>query len=179
MKAKLGIAWKLIAVLVLVVVLSACGRERADVTIFILPPGGMDSSVAETLENFVQDKVGETMSVDLFSSPIFDLNKLMVEIAAGDNDIMVLPEEQFKVFAEQGGLPGMDDLFRPEDYPEGVLEAPNDEGKLEKKLYGVPVSKTEWLQSVGYKGAEMYAFIHPRAKDKDKAAEVLKKIMES
>ncbi|GIP34371.1 hypothetical protein [Paenibacillus sp. J2TS4] len=179
MRGKLGIAFKLVALLALVVALSACGRgPKADVNIFILPPGGMDSSVTEALEDSIRESVGEAATVDVFSSPIFDLQKLMVEVAAGDNDIMVLPAEQFTSFARQGGLPGMDHLFNPEDYPEGVLEAPNDEGTLVKNLYGVPVSGTQWLQSVGYKGTEMIAFIHPRATDKDKAELVMKKIME-
>jgi len=168
---------------VMAVALVGCGGPKADVMVFIMtnniPVDG--DKLAEDLKA----KVGETPTTDVMTSPMFSMDKLFVELAAGDSDLFVVPKEQFEAFARQGGLVILDEVFKAEDYPGGVVEAPVDTGgkdskqepKLEKHLYGIPMNDTKWLKDGGYRGKEeMYAFVHPRSKQVEETKGILKKL---
>ncbi|WP_409344772.1 hypothetical protein [Paenibacillus sp. MBLB4367] len=170
---------------VLVVALAGCGGPKADVIVFV-----MTNNVPIDGDKMAEDlkaKVGETPTTDVLTSPMFSMDKLFVELAAGDSDLFVVPKEQYEAFAKQGGLVILDELFKPEDYPGGVVEAPvdtgskekNQEPKLEKHLYGIPMNETKWLKDSGYRGKEeMYAFVHPRSKQVEETKDILKKLSE-
>ncbi|GIP38788.1 hypothetical protein J31TS4_20680 [Paenibacillus sp. J31TS4] len=166
------------AVLVLMLAAGCGGGPKADVSVFLMPPKGMLPEQAEKLEASLKEKLGDSPTVQVNSKPIYDDQILLVEVAAGEHGVLIIPERQFKGFGQQGGMVALDDLFNPEDYPGGVLEAPvDDKGKLEKHLYGIPLAQKAWLQQVGYKGEEVYAFIHPRAKNMEQAKKVLQAIV--
>ncbi|WNQ10236.1 hypothetical protein MJA45_21820 [Paenibacillus aurantius] len=169
--------WKWLLSLVVLVVLAGCGGgPKKDVSIFILPSTGLPQNITEKMETDLQAKVGESPTVAVHSSPIYNDEKLLVEIAAGDHSLVILPKKNFEAFARQGSFVSLDDLFKPEDYPSGVVEAPvGDEKnpKMEKHLYGIPLGESKWLKDSGYKGEELYAFVHPRAPQMDKAKQVL------
>jgi hypothetical protein len=135
--------------------------------------------MTEKLETSLQAQLGESPTVKVSSSPIFTLDKLVVEVAAGDHGIIILTKDQWLSLAQNGGMVPLDDLLNKDDFPEGVVELPVDdrEGKKETHLYAVPVAKTKWMTDVGYKGEELFAFIHPRAPHMDQAKQVLKTIV--
>src|SRR4051812_41431283 len=99
---KIGI--KLLLTLVICSIgLSACGGPKADVPIFIMGDNGIPSDFAQKLEESLKQQIGETPTISLNSSPIFSQEKMIVELAAGGNGIMILPEVQFQGIAQQGG----------------------------------------------------------------------------
>ena len=171
----------MIALIVLLILpVLGCGRPRADVPIFMMSEGGSQADASASLQASLETLVGASPTVSLNISPMFSLDKLMVEIAAGDNAIMIIPEAQFQSFARQGGLVILDDLFNAADYPKGVIEAPvgsSKEEKIEKHLYGVPVKESKWIKDSGYRGGDLYAFVHPRAKNLEMGKQVLKILM--
>jgi ABC-type glycerol-3-phosphate transport system substrate-binding protein len=173
--------FKLLFTLVLCSIgLSACGGPKADVPIFIMGENGIPGEFAQKLEESLKQHIGETPSISLNGSPIFSQEKMIVELAAGGNGIMILPEAQFHGIAQQGGGIILDTLFDQKDYPKGVVEKLVDsekpDGPKEKHLYGIPVSQTRWMKELGYTGKELIAFVHPRAPNLDLAKQVLKVI---
>ena len=166
---------KLLAVLVLLTVMVGCVGPKADVSIFIMPSNGMSPVISDMLEKNLQQQLGATPTVRVSSTPIFSLDKMIVEVAAGDHGIIVLTKDQWLSIVRMGGMLPLDDLLKPTDFPEGVVELPVDDpkGKTEQHLYAIPVSNTKWMKSIRYNGEELFAFLHPRAPDLEKAKQVL------
>ncbi|SDC00569.1 hypothetical protein SAMN02799630_02404 [Paenibacillus sp. UNCCL117] len=170
----------------LVLVLAGCGGgPKEDVPIFMMSKTGIPGEVAEKLEKALIAKVGETPTVAISASPMFSMDKMIVEIAAGGNGILIIPGEQFHGMSKQGGFVPLDDVANPADFPDGVLELPvEEEGKpadksnpkLEKHLYGIPMEHTKWFKELELNGKDLYAFIPQNAKDIEKAKQVLKHI---
>ncbi|MEK8127023.1 hypothetical protein WMW72_03770 [Paenibacillus filicis] len=178
-------SWLLCALLVLI--LAGCGGgPKADVPIFMMSKTGIPSDVAEKLEASLIGKVGEAPTVSISASPMFSMDKMIVEIAAGGNGILVIPGEQFQGMSKQGGFVPLDDVANPADFPDGVLELPVDDKsnksadksnpKLEKHLYGIPLEHTKWFTDLQFNGKDLYAFIPQNAKDIEKAKLVMKQI---
>jgi hypothetical protein len=153
----------------LIGVLAGCGGPKADVPIFAMFAESSPFNKNEEMEASLKEKVGETPTVELFVTPMFSIDKMVVELAAGENGLFIVPKAQFDMLLNQDGYINLDDTFKKEDYPQGIY---ND------KLVGVPVTNTKWLKDLGYKGGEMMAYIPFRAKDKEKSKQVLKAIME-
>jgi ABC-type glycerol-3-phosphate transport system substrate-binding protein len=178
---KNGFKWMLM-LLLCSIALSGCGGPKSDVPIFMMGESGIPSDVTQKLEASLKLKLGESPTISINGSPIFSQEKMIVELAAGDNGIMILSEEQFQGVAQQGGVVNLDSLFDPKDYPKGIAETlvdyNNPEGAKEKHLYGIPISQTKWMKDIGYNGKEMIAFIHPRAPNLEAAKQVLKVIAE-
>lgn len=181
---KLGFHCMLVLLLTALVASGCGGRPKVDVSIFMIATTGLTQDTPAKLEQLLKTKLGEKPTVSIASSPIFSMEKLVVEIAAGEHGLIILPEEHFKTLVSQGGIVSLDDLFDAAKYPGGVLEVPADPSKpgskAEKHLYGVPVSDSKLLQEAGYKGKEkLYAFVHPRAPQMDQAKLVLKTLVEN
>ncbi len=153
----------------LIGVLAGCGGPKSDVPMFAMFPDKYPFNKIEVMESTLKAKVGETPTLEINSSPMFNMDKLFVELAAGDNGIIIVPKEQFDMFASQEGYIPLDDTFKKEDYPTGVYK---------DQLVGVPVSDSKWLTDLGYKGPPMMAFVPFRAKNKEMAKQVLKAIMQ-
>jgi ABC-type glycerol-3-phosphate transport system substrate-binding protein len=159
--------------------LAGCGGgPKADVPIFMMASNGIPNEVADKLQADLKAKVGETPTVSVMTTPIFSMEKLIVEIAAGDNGIIVVPVEQFKAIGQQGGYVSLDSAAKAEDFPDGVLELPIDgkDGKKEKHLYGIPLEKTKWFTDLKLNGKDLIAFVPANAKNQDKVLQVIKVI---
>jgi hypothetical protein len=154
------------------------GGPKADVPIFMMAANGVPNEAADKLQADLRAKVGEAPTVSIVTTPIFSMEKLIVEIAAGDNGILIVPTEQFKTIGQQGGYVSLDSVAKAEDFPEGVLELPVDgkEGKKEKHLYGIPLEKTKWFTEAKLNGKDLVAFVPANAKNQDKVMQVLKTI---
>lgn len=184
MVKKIWFRFTLLLTLLALVAGGCGGGPKADVSIFMMTSGGTAQDTTAKIEQALRAKLGEKPTVAVTGSPIFSMEKLIVEIAAGDHGIIVLPEEQFKTLVMQGGTVPLEDQFDAAKYPGGVLEIPADPNKQgsqpEKHLYGVPVSDSKLFQDAGYKGKEkLYAFVHPRAPHMEQAKQVLKTIVEN
>lgn len=171
-------SWLILA-FVLMLLAGCGGGPKADVPIFMMSASGIPNEAAGKLETALVSKVGEAPTVTVSASPMFSLEKMIVEIAAGGNGILVVPGDQFHGLSKQGGFVPLDDVAKAEDFPEGVLELPVDgkpDAKLEKHLYGIPVEKTKWFTELGLNGKDLYAFIPQNAPDIEKAKQVMKHI---
>ncbi|TDG00431.1 hypothetical protein [Paenibacillus piri] len=161
--------------------LAGCGGgPKADVPIFMMSANGVPNDVADKLQADLRSKLGEAPTVSVTSTPIFSMEKLIVEIAAGDNGIIIVPMEQFKTIGQQGGYVSLDSAAKAEDFPDGVLELPVDgkdkEGKKEKHLFGIPLEKTKWFIDLKLNGKDLIAFVPANAKNQEKVMQVIKVI---
>ncbi|MEW9699699.1 hypothetical protein [Paenibacillus sp. SI8] len=166
----------LVTIFALMVLLVGCGGPKPDVSIFIMGQNGFPSEIGDKLEASLKSKIGETPTVKLVTSPIFSMEKMIVELAAGENGIFILGEEQFKTLTSQAGFVSLDDAIKPEDYPAGVIEMKEDGKSAEKHLYGIPLSDNKWMKEQGFDGKGLVAFIPQNVKKVDEAKQVLKVI---
>ncbi|MFH5185926.1 hypothetical protein ACHHV8_26605 [Paenibacillus sp. TAB 01] len=167
--------WLLIFML-LMLALAGCGNDpKADVPIFMMGQNGVPNEVGDKLQAALQAKVGQAPTVSVLTVPVFSMEKLIVEIAAGDNGIIIVPAEQFNVIGKQGGYVSLDNIAKQEDFPSGVLELPVD-GKTEKHLYGIPLEQTKWFTELKLNGKDLVAFVPANAKNQDKVMQVIKVI---
>jgi ABC-type glycerol-3-phosphate transport system substrate-binding protein len=164
--------------LMLMFMLAGCGGPKPDVTIFAMGPSGFPAEIGSKLEASLKAKLGEAPTVKIVTTPIFSLEKMVVEIAGAGNGILILPEEQFKALADQAGFVALDDVIKPEDYPEGVLEMPEKDKPGEKHLYGIPLAGNKWMKELGFDGKGLVAFVPQNAKKIEEAKNVLKVIAE-
>lgn len=174
---------KFMLIIMLLLVLAGCGGgPKADVVIFMTGPNGIPSEVGDKLQAALQTKLGEAPTVKIQTTPMFSMDKLVVEIAAGDNSIIIVPTEQFKTIGQQGGYLSLDEVAKQEDFPDGVLELPVDSKdknaapKKEKHLYGIPLEQTKWFTELKLNGKDLVAFVPANAKNPDKAMQVMKVI---
>lgn len=173
MKAK----WLFVVLLgMMLTLMTACGGPKADVSVFIMGPNGFPSEAAEKMEVSLKAKVGEMPTVKLNTSPIFSMEKMIVELAAGGNGIFILGEEQFKGLSNQAGFVSLDNTINPADYPDGVIEIKEEGKAAEKHLYGIPLTGNKWMKEQGYEGKGLFAFIPQNAPKMDEALKVLKVI---
>lgn len=167
--------------LVILLILAGCGGPKADVSVFIMPEKGIFADNTK-LEQSLKAKLGQSPTVQVNVTPIFNPQKLIVEMAAGGHSIMIFPIDQLAHFLPRGAAVPLDDVFAANAYPQGVFDVPVDPKNPDttgKHLYAIPVSKTAWFKEAGYQGDEMLAFIFPKAPDKEKAIAVLKAMVEA
>lgn len=166
--------------------LLGCGGPKADVSIFIMPSAGIDSSHVERLENALQQRMRDSLTVSVTGSPFFNEQKLLIEVAAGDNAIIIVPLEPFQRYAGQEGGVALEQWFDAADYPDGVTESytfdwVNGEHQIidsKLQLYGIPVHESPWFKDADITLSEpLYAMVLPREKTKDNGIAALQKIM--
>jgi hypothetical protein len=174
MKVNLKLAFSIV---ILMFLLAGCGGPNADVTIFMMGPQGFPNEAAQKLESSLTAKAGAVPTIVINSSPLFSIEKMIIEVAAGENGILIIPEDQFRSLGKQGGYVPLDDVIKPEDYPTGMMEI-TDEGKTEKHLYGIPLEDTQWMKEQNMNGKGLFAFIPQNAKKQAEAKQVLKIIAE-
>lgn len=180
----------LLTTLVLIPVLMAgCGgKPKQDVVVFMMGSSGFPAEIVTKIENSLKDKVGEEVSLSINASPMYSSQKLVVEVAAGGNGLLILPEKEFRNFAGQNALISLDDLARTDDFPVGIEEAvieqenkkeePKPEPRKEKHLYAIPLDSTKWFRENELSGLNLYAMIPVNAPDIEKAKVVMRKIAE-
>jgi ABC-type glycerol-3-phosphate transport system substrate-binding protein len=160
----------------LMVMLAGCGGPKPDVSIFVMGQNGFPSDAGEKLEASLKSKIGEVPTVKLNTSPIFSMEKMVVELAAGGNGIFILADEQFKALSQQAGFVSLDETISPSDYPDGVVEIAEEGKPAEKHLYGIPLSGNKWMKEQGFEGKGLIAFIPVNAPKLEEAKKVLKVI---
>lgn len=180
MPKKTRITGILLIMLLLSSVLTACGSS-ADFTVFMMPREYLQDGVTTKLEEKLQKAFGEEKKIAVHGTSMYNDQKMIVELAAGGNGIMVLPKEVFENMLQQGPAVQLDEWFKAEDYPEGVMESivlgEDDKEKKVTGLFAIPVEKIPVLQEAGYKEKDMFMFIPANAPDKELSVEVLKEIV--
>jgi ABC-type glycerol-3-phosphate transport system substrate-binding protein len=174
----------IIAILALTA-LSACGGSKSDVDVFIMPKTTLPNNAAVDIQKSLRAKLGTDKTIVVTGSPIYNIQKMMLEYAAGEHDVFVLPKADFLTLVKEGGAIPLDDAFDPASYPEGVMDGmvTNEDNTeaVEKHLFGIPLDGSKMFKDIGYDAAreELYIIVFVRAKDKDYAKQVVKEIVQS
>lgn len=179
---------KLIWIVAVILLLTGCRAPLADVAILMMPAQGVETEVAGQIQESLVSKIGEAPTVVVHGMHMFTPDKLLVEIAAGSYDVLLIPREQFAMYAEQEAFVPLDDILDPEMYPEGVVEVIINSGEVrrenaeeirESNIYGLPVHQSQILMDAGYnEHFELYAAILIRANSIEQSKQVLQLLAE-
>ncbi|MCJ8013343.1 hypothetical protein MUG84_16560 [Paenibacillus sp. KQZ6P-2] len=174
---------KLMLVIFAVFMLAGCGEgEKPDVSVFMIDQHSDPSEVVEPLKKTLQDKLGQGVKLEVFASPLYNPQKLMVEYAAGDHDIMILPEEDMKNYGKLGGNLALDNYFDPKAYPDGVFASKEEkEDKTidnTEHLYGIPVKQLKVFKDLKYTPDKLFVTIPVTSKHVDNAVKAIKAMTE-
>lgn len=179
--------WGLTALVSLIFLLAGCGGKDG-FTIFIIDNQGNPSVIGEQLQANLQQKLGEEPKVEVITSAMYDVQKIMVEYAAGSHDIFILPEADMKQYGSNGSNISLDDTFDPEKYERGVFEGgvlvedgQGDNGtdmKQETHLYGIPLEDMQMFKDVEYAAQNLFATIPLSAANVEESKKVLKALTE-
>lgn len=169
--------WRMVVMLIMIAVWTAgCGGPKADVKMFLIVHNGMDQGKLVELNDKLAAVAGDAASIEFNASPVFSQEKLIVELAAGENSIVIVPKQEFDDLTKLNGFMNLDEIASPEHFPQGVVE--NTEIH-EKHLYAIPLNEVEWFAQGKYVNEEVYAFIPVNLKEERiaKAKQVLGKIV--
>jgi hypothetical protein len=183
MEVKRFLPWTVLVSVVLM--LSACGGgPKVDVSIFTMTQPALNMEKVDAMETALQTKLGEAPTIAISTSPMFSLEKLIVEIAAGGHSLLILNREQISSFlSDKTSVHSLEDTFDPAAYPEGILEIQvrDREGNVtgtEQGFFAIPIGETVWFKLGDYKGPPAFAFIPANAENPEGAKQVLKAIVE-
>ncbi|MGG0814536.1 hypothetical protein ABE142_18010 [Paenibacillus alvei] len=170
--------WGWIGVLaVMLVLVSGCGGPKADATIFIMTSSSVPPEMTQALQDDLNKTFENKFTVQVVASPLYSIEKLFVEYAAGENSVMIIPEEDAKRMAPQGGHVPMDKYFDAKTYREGVYEGSVYEGKNERKgtfLFSLPAEQLPGLNKHGIKEKGLSVTIPSRTPDEARSVEIIK-----
>lgn len=179
--------WGMLFIVSIVLMLSGCGGKDG-FTIFIIDNQGNPSVISEQLQTNLQQKLGEEPKVEVITSAMYDVQKILVEYAAGGHDIFILPEADMKQYGKSGSNVPLEDTFDAEKYKRGVFDGgvlveqgEGDDGsdiKTESHLYGIPLEEMQMFKDVKYAASNLFATIPVSASNVDEAKKVLKALTE-
>ncbi|MCQ4086863.1 hypothetical protein [Saccharibacillus sp. JS10] len=161
--------------------LAGCGKEEGTL-IFMSDKASSNREGIDTIQEKLTAEVPD-LKAEFNYSPLFDLNKVLVEYVGGDNSIVILPTDTIKVYGKDGGHIPLDDYFDQADYPDGVFESGvlkdgEQDAVMEKHLFGIPVKDMKMFQDAGYTPDNMLACVLVTAPDREVAIKVLQKLTE-
>ncbi|WP_172195576.1 hypothetical protein [Saccharibacillus qingshengii] len=177
-RKKIGVWLVLIAAIMLV---AGCGKDDG-VTIFMSDKGSSSREGIDVIQEKLNTEVPD-LKAEFNYSPLFDLQKVLVEYAAGGNSIVILPTDNIEIYGKDGAHVVLDEYFDKADYPDGVFESGvlkdgESDAVLEKHLFGIPVKDMKMFQDAGYTPEDMLACVLVNAPDKEAAIKVLQKLTE-
>lgn len=162
--------------------LTACGDEKPDVSIFMMDNHFDPTQIRDDLQSQLQEKLGEELTVGVSASAMHNLQKLLVEYASKEHGIIILPEDDMKIYGNTGSNLPLDEYFNPKDYPDGVFEGGvfvGDDVVMEEHLYGIPIAEMKIFQDLSYTPVGMYATVPASADETiEQSIAVLKAMME-
>ncbi|AET59871.1 hypothetical protein HPL003_15615 [Paenibacillus terrae HPL-003] len=179
----------IVGMLALVLLAGCGGRDKDSFTIFIMDKQGDASIIRDELAQKLKDKLGEQApAIEIAVSPLYNQQKLVVEYAAGENDLFILPEEDMKLYGQNGSNLPLDDAFDKKTYARGVFEGgvfkEKEQGEKgtdmlkETHLYGIPVEQMKMFKDLKYNSKTLFATVPPRTSNKEEAIKVLKALTE-
>lgn len=181
--------WTMVALLFMVI-LTACGKEEDTAfQIFMTDDQGSIAGIEEELESKLQEKFGERITIKVISSPIYNLQKLLLEYVGRTNDMMIMPENDMISFGRAGSHTALEDTLDPETYSRGFFEGGtyeiDENGDMAKDmvtgdhLFGIPLDEMAIFKELNYPAHNLFATIPVSTSDAALAKEVLKFMTES
>jgi hypothetical protein len=144
-----------------------------------MPRQYIPDGVTDKVEQKLQAAFGDKKTIQVNASPMYNEQKLIVEIAAGGNGILVLPKETLAGMLAQGPALQLDKWFKASDYPTGVMESDLGDSKkpnVVKGLFAIPLEKTIF-KDAGYGEKDIFVIIPANAPDVDLSVQVLKELI--
>ncbi|WDI03815.1 hypothetical protein PUW25_07635 [Paenibacillus urinalis] len=180
--------WSMAAIMALCVgMLSGCGGVDK-FSIFMIDNQGNMSVIAEELETKLQEKLGEATEIEISASPMYSKDKLLVEYAARDHDLIILPEEDMKMYGRDGSNIPLENDFDQEKFSRGVFEGEtytrDENGDLSsdpvvgEHLFGIPLEEMSMFIDLQYAAKNLFATIPISTQDEQMSIEVLKALTE-
>ncbi|KAF6564675.1 MULTISPECIES: hypothetical protein [Paenibacillus] len=178
----------IIGIIALILLAGCGGRDKDSFSIFIMDKGDA-SVIRDELAQKLKDKLGEQApTIEISVSPLYNQQKLVVEYAAGEHDLFLLPEEDMKLYGQNGSNLPLDDAFDKKTYARGVFEGgvfkkkeQEEEGTdviKETHLFGIPVEQMKMFKDLKYNSNTLFATVPPRTSNKEEAIKVLKALTE-
>lgn len=177
----------IITLLSIIALITGCGGSKADLTIFMSHEYSIPEEQVSALEQEINDKLNGEYTVQIFSSPIYNAQKILLEYAAAENGLLVLPLQDVKQYAQNGGNLALDEYINPADYEEGVFEGMSmkkiDNNKFEENngtfLFGLPTEKLSLMQKHGLVDTQWFVTVPGTTPNVDLSIKVLNLLMES
>lgn len=165
--------------------LNACGEKTADFTMFMMAQGAIPSEITTAIQDDLTNKYQDQFTIQVVSPPMYNIQRLLIEYAANQNSLIVLPKDDMKAYSRNGGHVVLDSYFDKEQYAEGVMEGLVEPGNgkekqdvLEEHLYALPVSKLPFLEKHGVTNPEFLIAIPANTPNLDRSVEVLNMMTE-
>lgn len=161
----------------LVLVLQGCGDKEKPVELlfFTSIPVENNDEIQEKLSTFAEAP-SDNWKVQLYQ-PSFE--KMLVEIAAHNGDVLFMSEELMSAAYDPQGLVPLNEILTEQDrvkLDESFIERDSD--TTEEQIYAIPLSE-EFLNKMEVNSqTTILAFIPVYTEKKEQALEVLKTIME-
>ncbi|WP_411345722.1 hypothetical protein ACE3MZ_06930 [Paenibacillus sp. WLX1005] len=167
----------------LMVLLAACGGDKQDndpnqIKVFIMGTEGFPQEYADKIKQNLQQKLGNDLTVTVSTTPVYSAEKLVLEYVDRTDDIIILPENDMKAYAVNGGHMVLDNDFSANTYKSGVTKGAANENdteptKQKEHLFAIPVSQMSSFKDIGYTRDDLYATI-PIFANHEQAVNVLK-----
>lgn len=176
----------LVVCLSLIAIVTGCGSaEKKDpnqVKVFIMGTEGFPQEYADQIKENLQQKLGDQLTVTVTTTPVYSAEKLVLEYVDHLDDIIILPEDDMKAYAVNGGHIVLDHDFNAKTYAKGVTKGAvsqedTDPEKQQEHLFAIPVSQMSAFQSIGYTRDDLYATI-PIFANQEQAVKALKALTE-
>ncbi len=188
---KMHIIFGIIAVLVVYSIISSIvNKVEPDFTLGIVGDIYATNSEAvvdaiETVIPALKEVSVMPMSVKMTAENEFDIaiqQKIMIEMAVGDLDLVIVDKWNYDRFADSGTFMELSDVAKELDidmeaHEELITELDESVGEVGEGLYGIYVTDSEFLKECGIIGGEMIVVIRVTAKHPEAAMELLKIIV--
>ena len=139
----------------------------------------------------MNEKLNGEFTVDVISAPLYSAPKVMLEYAAGENGIVVLPYKDIKNYTENGGHFPLDDHFDKAQDEEGVMDGywvEEVEGAKKKEekfvdhpgeyLYALPTVKLPLMEKHGLVQEEWFAAIPGTTPNMEQSVKIMQLLAE-
>lgn len=167
-------------------------KVKPDMTIFMMHEYNLPQENVDALEKEINEKLNGELVVDIMTSPLYNLQKIMVEYVAGSHNIVVIPYKDTISYSANGGNTALDEYFDKEKYPEGVLDglyvekvANPEKGEEKfidhngKFLFALPTEKLPMMVKHGLVEENWYAAIPGTNPDIERSVRLLKLLAET
>ncbi|MBD8499835.1 hypothetical protein [Paenibacillus arenosi] len=167
--------------LLFVTMLSGCGKDKADVTMFIMNHTTLPAEVVDSLETSLNDQFKDKFTVDVVVAPTYSHQKLMVEFMVGEKSLILAPSEDIQGYVKNGGTLPLDGHFDSSQYPTGVMDGivVKEEGDsktniVESHLYALPADALAGLKKLGLPADGLSLVVPVHTPNAEQSMEVMK-----
>ncbi|OAB46039.1 hypothetical protein [Paenibacillus glacialis] len=168
-----------ILICVSIIMLAGCGKNDADFSIFLTEFSQSPTEIRESVQQKIQEKLGEEPKVTITTAALYVEQKILLEYAAGEHEIIIVPEDIMKRYTQQGAHMVLDQDFDSAKFTEGVFEGgvmdeTTNEIITEKHLFAIPLSKMKLFEGLDFPTEGLFATIPFSTSSVENSVKVMK-----